>query len=262
MLLLAIDVGNTKVAIGVYSGDTMVHNWRISTGRNKTEDEYGMLLMSLLRERGVSLKEIDGAVLACVVPPVTPVLEKTISKYLGVEPLIVGPGVKTGINIKYENPKEVGPDRIAHAVAALKKYGAPLVVIDFGTATTFDAISSKGEYLGGIISPGIQTSLEALFEKAARLPRIELSKPPRAIGKTSAESMQSGMVYGFAGMVDSLVKRLTVEMKAEPYVVATGDFAEMVSQESESIKVVDPFLALDGLRLIHQMNRPSNPGDS
>ncbi|HHY45539.1 MAG TPA: type III pantothenate kinase [Firmicutes bacterium] len=261
-MLLAIDVGNTKIAIGVYSDGNMVRHWRISTGRNQTEDEYGMFLTSLLHGGGVTPQDIDGAVLACVVPPVTPVLEKTVSKYLGVEPLVVGPGVKTGINIKYENPKEVGPDRIAHAVAAVKKYGAPVVIIDFGTATTFDAVSAKGEYLGGIICPGILTSLEALFEKAAKLPRIELSKPRRAIGRTSAESMQSGMIYGFAGMVDSMVKRLAAEMRAKPYVVATGDLAETVSQESASIQAVDPFLALDGLRLIHEMNVPANPGDS
>lgn len=253
-MLLAIDAGNTRIAVGVYSDDTMLRHWRISTGRNTTEDEYGMMFLSLLQGGGVSLQDVHGAVLASVVPPLTPVLEKTVFKYLGVEPLIVGPGIKTGINIKYENPKEVGPDRIAHAVAAVNKYGAPLVIIDFGTATILDAISSRGEYLGGIICPGILTSLEALFEKAAKLPRIELSKPRRVIGKTSAESMQSGMVYGFAGMVDSLVKRLAAEMRAKPYVVATGDLAEMVSGEAVSIQVVDPFLALDGLHLIYRMN--------
>jgi len=261
-LLLAVDVGNTRISIGVYSEDSLVHTWRVSTGRDKTEDEYGMVLLSLLEGSGVEVAEINGAVIACVVPPVTPVLEKTISKYLGLDPLVVGPGVKTGINIKYENPKEVGPDRIAHAVAAVKKYGPPLIIIDFGTATTFDAISAKGEYLGGVIAPGIQTALEALFEKAARLPRIELSRPRRAIGKTSAESMQSGMIYGFAGMVDGLVRRLSREMGSQPFVVATGDSADMVARETESIKAVEPFLALEGLRLIYEMNANPGPGDS
>ncbi|HHX29312.1 MAG: type III pantothenate kinase [Bacillota bacterium] len=256
-MLLAIDAGNTQIAVGVYSGDAMVRDWRVSTGRNRTGDEYGMVLLSLLHGSGMNLKEIDGAVLASVVPPLTPVLEKTVSKYVGVGPLVVGPGTKTGINIKYENPKEVGPDRIAHAVAAVKKYGAPAIVIDFGTATILDAISPQGEYLGGIIAPGLLTSLEALFEKAAKLPRIELSRPRRAIGKTSAESMQSGMVYGIAGMVDSLVRRVSKEMRAEPHVVATGELAEMVAGEAGSIQVVDPFLALDGLRLIYQMNMPA-----
>jgi type III pantothenate kinase len=255
-VLLAMDAGNTQIAIGVYSGDTMVRHWRISTGKTRTEDEYGMVLLALLDGSGMSSEDIRGAVLASVVPPLTPVLEKTVSKYVHVEPLVVGPGTKTGINIKYENPKEVGPDRIAHAVAALKKYGAPAIIIDFGTATILDVISPKGEYLGGIIAPGLLTSLEALFDKAAKLPRIELSRPRRVIGRTSAESMQSGMVFGFAGMVDSLVRRVAKEMRAQPRVIATGELAEMVAGGAESVETVDPFLALDGLRLIHEMNVP------
>lgn len=253
-MLLALDAGNTHTVIGIYSDGKMLLHWRISTDRHKTEDEYGMVLLSLVRNSGMSEKDIDGAVFASVVPPLTPILEKTIAKYLGVEPLVVGPGTKTGVNIKYENPKEVGPDRIAHAVAAVQKYGAPAIVIDFGTATTLDAISATGEYLGGVIAPGVLISLDALFEKAAKLPRIELSKPRRAIGKTSVQSMQSGMVFGFAGMADSLVRRVAKEIGGEPHVIATGGLARMIAAESDTIQAVDPFLVLDGLYMIHKMN--------
>ncbi len=253
-MLLAIDAGNSQIVAGLYSGEKMLEHWRVSTDRHKTEDEYGILFLSLIESSGWEPQDIDGAVLASVVPPLTPILEKTVSKYLHVEPLVVGPGTRTGVNIKYENPKEVGPDRIAHAVAAVHKYGAPAIIIDFGTATTIDAISPAGDYLGGVIAPGLLTSLDALFEKAAKLPRIELTRPRRAIGRTSTQSMQSGMIFGFAGMADSLVRRVAKEIGSEPKVIATGGIAKMVAEESETIQIVDPFLVLDGLRLIHEMN--------
>lgn len=253
-MLLAIDAGNTHIVAGIYSEGKMLEHWRISTDRHKTEDEYGLLLLSLIRESRMDAGDIDGAVFASVVPPLTPILEKTISKYLKVEPIVVGPGTKTGVNIRYEDPKEVGPDRIAHAVAAIRKYGTPAVVIDFGTATILDCISVSGEYLGGIIAPGVLTSLDALFEKAAKLPRIELSRPRRTIGRTSVQSMQSGMVLGFAGMVDSLVRRAAKDIGGEPHVIATGGLAKMIAEESETIQAVDPFLVLDGLYMIYKMN--------
>ncbi|MGI6633152.1 MAG: type III pantothenate kinase [Bacillota bacterium] len=253
-MLLAIDAGNTHIAAGIYEKERMLEHWRISTGSGRTEDEYGMAFLSLIRNSGMNPEDVNGAVIASVVPPLTPILEKTVSKHLKTKPLVVGPGTKTGVNINYENPKEVGPDHIAHSVAAIHKYGTPAVVIDFGTATTLDAISNKGEYLGGIVAPGILTSLDALFMKAAKLPRIELSKPRRTIGRSSIQSMQSGMVYGFAGMVDSLVRRAAKEIGGKPHVIATGDLAKMIAAESETIDTVDPFLVLDGLRIIYEMN--------
>lgn len=254
-MVLVLDVGNTHIVVGVYrDGGELVEHWRISTDRHKTEDEYGMVLLSLLANKGIAPKDMDGSVIASVVPPLTPILEKLVRKYFDLEPLVVGPGTKTGVNIKYENPKEVGPDRIAHAVAAFRKYGGPAIVVDFGTATTFDAISETGDYLGGAIAPGVLTALDALFEKAARLPRIELIKPQAAIGKTTVQSMQSGMIYGFAGLADGLIKRMAKEVGGSPKVIATGGLAGMVASESQAIQVVDPFLVLDGLYLIYRRN--------
>ena len=254
-MLLAIDAGNTQIVLGVYGRDCTLHNhWRVATDHHKTEDEYGMLILSFLSTAGIGPKDLRGSVIASVVPPLTPILERAIVKYAGKEPLVVGPGTKTGVNVKFENPKEVGPDRIAHAVAALHKYGGPVIVVDFGTATTFDVVSKDGDYLGGAIAPGILTSLDALFEKAARLPRIELARPQTAIGKTTAQGMQSGVVYGFAGLADGLIRRLVREMTGTPRVIATGGLAKMVSQESQTIEIVDQFLVLDGLYLIYEKN--------
>lgn len=255
-MVLVLDVGNMHCVIGVYGRDgNLLSHWRISTDRHKTEDEYGMILMSLLATAGVKPKDVAGSIIASVVPPLTPVMERAVQKYFHRDPLQVGPGIKTGINVKFENPKEVGPDRVAHAVATLQKYGGPAIVVDFGTATTLDAVSREGDYLGGAIAPGVLTSLDALFEKAARLPRIELSRPQSAIGKTTIQSMQSGVVYGFAGLADGLVRRLAKEMGGNPRVIATGGFAETVASESETIQVIDPFLALDGLYYIYQKNK-------
>ena len=254
-MVLVLDVGNTHIVIGVYDREgRLQHHWRVSTDRHKTEDEYGMLFLSFLATVGIGSKDIWGSVVASVVPPLTPIIERAVQKYVKRDPLLVGPGTKTGINVKFENPKEVGPDRIAHAVAALHKYGGPVIVVDFGTATTFDVISKDGDYLGGAVAPGILTSLDALFEKAARLPRIELAKPQWAIGKTTVQSMQSGVIYGFAGLADGLVRRLAKEIGGSPRVIATGGLAKMVSLESETIEAVDQFLVLDGLYLIYEKN--------
>ncbi len=259
-MVLVLDVGNTHIVTGVYGPDgRLLSHWRISTDRHKTEDEYGMVLMSLLATAGITPRDVKGAIVASVVPPLTPVMDRAVQKYFRRDPLPVGPGTKTGINVKFENPKEVGPDRVAHAVAALQKYGGPAIVVDFGTATIFDAVSQDGDYLGGAIAPGILTSLDALFKKAARLPRIELAKPQSAIGKTTIQSMQSGVVYGFAGLADGLIRRLAKEIGGKPRVIATGGLARMVASESETIQVVDPFLVLDGLYLIYEKNAPLDP---
>ncbi|HHW27900.1 MAG TPA: type III pantothenate kinase [Firmicutes bacterium] len=253
-MLFALDAGNTVIAVGLFRGPGLVEHWRISTDHNKTEDEYGMVFLSLLANAGVKPSEVKGAVLASVVPPLTGVLERATSKCLGLSPLVVGPGTKTGINVKYENPKEVGPDRIVNAVAAFKKYGGPVIVVDFGTATIFDAISKDGDYLGGAIAPGVFTSTDALFEKAARLPRIELTKPSAAIGRTTADSMRSGILYGFAAQTDGIVRRIMRELGGRPRVVATGMPAHLIAPESSTIDTVDPLLTLEGLYLIYQKN--------
>ncbi len=253
-MLVALDVGNTTTTVGLFKRSALVNHWRISTDRRKTEDEYGMLFLSLLSSLGAHPKDVRGAIMASVVPPLTGTLEAAIGKYLGVSPIIVGPGTKTGINVKYESPKEVGPDRIVNAVAAFKKYGGPVIVVDFGTATIFDAISKDGDYLGGAIAPGIFTSTDALFEKAAKLPHIELAKPSAAIGRTTADSMRSGILYGFAAQTDGLVKRITRELGGRAYVVATGTPAHLIAPESSTIQTVDPLLTLDGLYLVYQTN--------
>jgi type III pantothenate kinase len=254
-LLLAVDIGNTHIVVGLLDDSgKVVCTWRIAGQNHKTEDEYGFLLQWMLEHAGCTRDELTGAVIASVVPPLTPVFEKALRVYLKVDPLVVGPGTKTGVNIRYENPKEVGPDRIANAVAAYHKYGGPVIVVDFGTATTFDAISRNGDYMGGAIAPGVMTATDALFSKAARLPRIELVRPPQAIGKTTVQSMQSGIIFGFAGQTDALVKRISAELGGNPRVVATGGLAQLVAAESETITDVDPTLTLEGLHLIHKMN--------
>jgi len=254
-LLLAVDIGNTHIVVGLLDGGGKVRfNWRIAGQGHKTEDEYGFMLQSMLQHAGITKEELAGGVIASVVPPLTPVFEKAMRVYLGISALVVGPGTKTGVNIKYENPKEAGPDRIANAVAAYHKYGGPVIVVDFGTATSFDAISKNGDYMGGAIAPGILTATDALFAKAARLPRIELLRPPQAIGRNTVQSMQSGIVFGFAGQTDALVKRIAAELGGNPRVIATGGHAQLVASESETITDVDPTLTLEGLYLIYNMN--------
>lgn len=253
-MLFALDVGNTTITVGLFRGSVLANHWRISTDRRKTEDEYGLLFLSLLSSSGTNPEDVRGAILASVVPPLTGALEAAIDKYIGLSPIVVGPGTKTGINVKYENPKEVGPDRIVNAVAAVRKYGGPVIVVDFGTATIFDAISENGDYLGGAIAPGIFTSTNALFEKAAKLPHIELAKPGAAIGRTTADSMRSGILYGFAAQTDGLVKRITQELGGRAHVVATGAPAHLIAPESSTIQTVDPLLTLEGLGLVYQKN--------
>jgi len=253
-LLMAIDVGNTNVVIGLFQGEELQHQWRLSTDRSRTADDYAVLIKGLMDMVGMSMEEVDGAVLASVVPPLVGTFRELCSGYLKVKPLIIGPNIKTGVRVLYDNPREVGADRIVNAAAAHREYGGPVIVVDFGTATTFDVISRQGEYLGGAIAPGIGISTEALFHRAAKLPKIELREPPSVIGKNTIHSMQSGIVFGFAGQVDALNRRIAEELGEEPMVVATGGLAELVAGVSETIQAVDPLLTIKGLRIIYELN--------
>src|SRR5271156_3096646 len=254
-MLIAVDVGNSHTVIGIYEGERLRNHWRISTVRDRTTDEHGALLNTLLAGAGLEggLRP-EGVAIACVVPPLNQVMEQLAERYFHCAPLMVGPGIKTGMAILYENPREVGADRIVNAVAAYEWAKGPVIVVDFGTATTFDCVTPKGEYLGGVITPGVQISAEALFSRAARLHRVELALPPRVVGRNPVHSMQSGIVYGYAGLVDGLVSRLVKELGYPCRVVATGGLARLIAPQTEAIEEVDDDLTLTGLRLIHERN--------
>lgn len=255
-MILVIDVGNTNTVFGVYDGKKLLNHWRMETSKGKTSDEYGMFIVSLLSYEKIDVGKIEAVVIASVVPPIMYSLEHAIRKYFKLEPMVVGTGIKTGINIKYENPREVGADRIINAVAALELYGGPLIIVDFGTATTFCAVSSKGEYLGGVICPGIKISAEALFQKTAKLPKIDLVKPETVIGRNTVSSMQSGIIYGYVGEVDYIVRRMKKEMKEDNIkVIATGGLARLIASESETIDEINGLLTLEGLRIIYERNK-------
>ncbi|OFI06559.1 type III pantothenate kinase [Clostridium acetireducens DSM 10703] len=258
-MILVLDVGNTNIVLGVYDNKELIANWRLSTYSKKTADEYGIEVIQLFLQNKLDPSDVEGVIISSVVPNIMYSLEHMVKKYFEVEPIIVGPGVKTGINIKYDNPKEVGADRIVNAVAVHEIYKRASIIIDFGTATTFCALTFNGDYLGGTISPGIKISSEALFERAAKLPRVELTKPQTLICKTTVSSMQSGIIYGYAGLVNYIVNKMKKEMmdlgEKEPFVVATGGLAKLIAEEAKSIDKIDSDLTLEGLRIIYEKNK-------
>ncbi|MEW9672698.1 type III pantothenate kinase [Ammoniphilus sp. 3BR4] len=254
-MLLVIDVGNTNIALGIFRGEELKHHWKISTVRSKTIDEYGILIKSLFKDVGLDVQQIEGIIMSSVVPPLMYTIESMCIKYFHHKPLVIGPGVKTGMNIKAENPREVGADRVINAVSAMHYYGHPLIVVDFGTATTFCYIDPNGQWAGGAIAPGIKISTEALFDRASKLPRIEIARPNSVLGRNTIVSMQAGIYYGFVGQVNEIVRRMKAEAKVNPKVVATGGMAELLQQETDSIDIVDPFLTLKGLMLVYERNK-------
>ena len=256
-MLLVIDVGNTNTVLGLYDGDRLMHDWRIRTEIDHTIDEYGVLIYNLyqsIRMNAKEIKSVTAIIISCVVPPMLNILEPLCVKYFKIIPLIVGPGIKTGMPIFYDNPKEVGADRIVNAVAAFHKYRRESIIVDFGTATTFDHVSPKGEYMGGCIAPGIVISSEALFTRASKLPRVEFSKPKTVITKDTVSAIQAGIMFGYAGLVDGIVERMKAEVKSEPLVIATGGLARVVAPETKSIEKIEEMLTLEGLRLIYNLN--------
>lgn len=256
-MLLVIDVGNTNTVLGLYDGDKLIHDWRIRTEIDHTVDEYGMLIFNLYqssRMKTEEIKAVSAIIISCVVPPMLNILEPLCVKYFNVKPMIVGPGIKTGMPIYYDNPKEVGADRIVNAVAAYNKYHQAAIIIDFGTATTFDYISPKGEYMGGCIAPGILISSEALFRRAAKLPRVEFSKPKSVITKDTVSAMQAGIMFGYAGLIDGIVERIKKEVNTKPLVIATGGLASVVAPETKCIDKIEEMLTLEGLRIIYNLN--------
>lgn len=254
-MLLAIDVGNTNTVLGVFEGETLRHDWRLETWQSRTHDEYGILVRQLFAAASLDPGRVDAIVISSVVPPMAMSLEQMAQRYFRCKPLFVGPGVKTGMPILYEDPREVGADRVVNAVAAFHRWKQGLVVVDFGTATTFDAISPRGEYLGGAICPGIAISMEALFRHASKLPRVEFSRPAQVVGRNTVHSMQSGLVYGYVGLVDGVCARMQEELGFPTRVVATGGLAPLIAGASRAIAEVDEHLTLDGLRLVYDLNR-------
>ncbi|WP_077614593.1 type III pantothenate kinase [Caenibacillus caldisaponilyticus] len=253
-MIFVCDVGNTNIVLGVYDGDKLLHHWRIATNREKTEDEFAMVIKNLFDQAALDFDRFDGVVISSVVPSIMFPLERMCEKYFNIKPLIVGPGIRTGLNLKVDNPREIGADRIVNAVAAIHYYKAPLIIVDFGTATTFCYIDENENYNGGAIAPGIMISTEALYEQASMLPRIELTKPPSVVGKNTISAMQSGIVYGYVGLVEGIVKRMMRLSDKKATVIATGGLSTFIAKETQVFDHIDPLLTLKGLYLIYQRN--------
>jgi type III pantothenate kinase len=253
-MLLAIDIGNSTIAIGIFDGEKLKMTWRLATEVHREVDDYGALLHALLRQQRLPISKIAGAVMCSVVPPLVPIFEEMCQRYLHSPPLVVEAGVKTGIRILVDNPRELGADRVVNAIAAHHLYGGPVVVIDLGTATTFDVISKDGDYLGGAISPGVTISTEALFSRTAMLPRVELVRPTQVVGKNTISAMQSGIIFGYIGLVEGMINRIEQELGSKVKVIATGGYAHLLAKATSRIKVINPDLPLIGLRLIYEMN--------
>lgn len=255
-MLFVVDIGNSNIVLGTYEGKKLHCHWRISTDRQKTGDEYGMLINNLFHFQGIQMVDIDAIIISSVVPPLVVPMVKMCERYFRLHPLVVGPGIKTGIKLKYENPREIGADRIVNTVGAFEQYGGPLIVVDIGTATTFDIVGENGDYLGGVIAPGIGISSEALFQRAAQLPRVALVTPRSIICRNTVNAMQAGVIFGFVGQIDEIVRRIKAEMNQKMKVIATGGLAQMISRESSTIDKVDNFLTLTGLRVLYERNLP------
>ena len=254
-VIFVLDVGNTNIVLGVFKDGELFQHWRIGTSQLKTEDEYAMTIKELFRNEGLTFKDITGIIISSVVPPIMSSLELMCNKYFHVKPLVIGPGIKTGLDIKYENPREVGADRIVNAVAAIDLYECPLVIVDFGTATTFCYINEKKQYMGGVIAPGINISTEALFTHASKLPRIEITKPDLVVGSNTVSAMQAGIFYGYVGQVEGIVNGIKKQFQSKPKVIATGGLASLIAQGTDIIDHVDPFLTLKGLYKIFLKNQ-------
>ena len=255
-MILVFDVGNTNIVLGVYKGDKLMDFWRVATDTQKTADEYGILIKQMFIHQGYNIDDVKAVIISSVVPPMMYTLEHMSRKYFKKEPLVVGPGIKTGMNIKIDNPKEVGADRIVNAVAGYEMYGGPLIIVDFGTATTYCAIAKNGDYLGGAISPGVRISMDALYQRTAKLPRVELLKPDTVICKNTISSIQSGVIFGYVGQVDYIIRRMKKELGDEnTKVIATGGLSKLIASESETIDVVNGLLTLEGLRIIYDRNK-------
>ncbi len=255
-MLLTIDIGNTNITFGVYDQHQQLqYHWRIKTDHDRMPDEYGIIMHGLVRHEGLDFHDINGVVMASVVPPITHIFEEMVQRFIKQTPLVVGAGVKTGVHIRYDSPRDVGADRIVDAAAAYKLYGGPACIVDFGTATTFDAISANGDYLGGAIAPGIGIAAEALFSRTSKLPRVDLVRPPRAIGTNTVHAMQSGLLFGYVALVEGMVVRFRAELGPDMRVIGTGGLAETIAKETEVIEIVNPWLTLEGLRLIWEMNQ-------